>query len=119
MSVVQPFFVYNKLALRIEHDQVCVISRGNSSFAGLTSGQAGRSLGHPAHDVEQGKSALVGIGPDQWQSNGKTGNPSPSSSESTLIEMLHGGRARGMVGCDQVDDSILQSLPELFTILPV
>ena len=110
---MQIFGAQGELGIRIEDHQVRVASRGDGSFALLQAGKFRRLRRHPARQVLEGKTTLAHLCPNYGDRHAEAGDSSPRLAE---ISLLHGWRARGVIGRDQIDHSIAKPLPQRFPV---
>src|SRR5450631_3812737 len=72
IPVVKPLGCDLKGRIRIEYDQVRIVSGSNATLAILAARQSSRTLGHPAGNVQQRESSLTGLGPHHCERDGQT-----------------------------------------------
>src|SRR5215472_8497501 len=70
MTVIQPLLGQAKLTLRIEHDEVGVVSRGEAAFPAVASRQLRGTFCHPPSDIAERKSPRARLGKHYRQSRG-------------------------------------------------
>ena len=70
MAVIQPLLGQSKLTLRIEHDEVGIVSRGEPAFPAVAARQLRRTFCHPASDVAERKPPGARLGKHYRQSRG-------------------------------------------------
>ena len=89
MAVMQSIFRDNEFALGFKDDEIRVIASGNTALARVAASKASRPSCHPARQIEQRESALVGLGPHQRQGYGKARNSAPRGAEIAFLQTLH------------------------------
>jgi len=112
-AILQVFCAQGELGVGIEDYQVRVVTHGNGALAVVEAGEFGGLRGHPAGQVIEGKIAFAHVCPDYGDSDAEAGDASPSLTE---VSLLHRWWARRVIGCDQVDHSIAETLPQSFAI---
>src|SRR5579864_1995731 len=68
MPVVQPVFCHNEFAVGVEHNEIRVVSSGNSTLALAATGESSRCRCHPACEIEQRETSFANFSPHQRQS---------------------------------------------------
>src|SRR6266571_3158426 len=118
MTISQMMLRRDEFGLRLKHHEVRIVTFSNATLMRFTPSQPRRAFGHPPCDVHQSETAAASLGPHHRQRQRKAGNPAPGRSKVSLVEPLHFWRARRMIGCHQINDSLSKSLPQLFAVLP-
>jgi len=67
MPIVQAVFCHDEFALGIEHDEIGIVSSGNSTLARIATSESTRDFGHPARQIEKRESSSAGFSPHEGQ----------------------------------------------------
>src|SRR5437588_316058 len=117
MTMIQTFFGHHELTFWVDNYQVGFEPFRNLTFASVAARESSGFCRHPPSEVIQGESPFRRFGPHYWQGHGETRNAASRAFKISFFELLHCWRTRRVISGYKIDDSVLQTLPQLFPIL--
>src|SRR5579884_3424032 len=105
MAEMQPVWSNFEACIRIKDDEIGIMTRRDLAFLLLQTSEMGRIRAHPAGDVFESEAAVASSSPNRRKCDGQRGDAAPGSVEVASIQLLQVGRARRMIGRDQIENT--------------
>ena len=105
--------------VRIPENQIRVAADGNPALRTVQPRELGRRVTHPARDLLDTDAAAASGRPHSRQTELQRRDAAPGTKKMPVVDALQRGRCGRMIGCNEVDVSIDQSLPQSFAIAAI